>query len=54
MAVALSVFASPLFPRLLNGDLIRDTIARGVSNSVLAYVGKIAGVGTTRSYSASA
>lgn len=35
-----AVFASPLFPRLLNGDLIRDTIARGVSNSVLAYVGK--------------
>jgi len=37
-----AVFASPLFPRLLNGDLIRDTIARGVSNSVLAYVGKTA------------
>lgn len=35
-----AVFASPLFPRLLSGDLIRDTIARGVSNSVLAYVGK--------------
>jgi hypothetical protein len=40
-----AVFASPLFPRLLNGDLIRDTIARGVSNSVLAYVGKTAGGG---------
>jgi hypothetical protein len=38
-----AVFASPLFPRLLNGDLIRDTIARGVSNSVLAYIGKTAG-----------
>jgi hypothetical protein len=41
-AVKDAVFASPLFPRLLNGDLIRDTIARGVSNSVLAYVGKTA------------
>lgn len=39
-AVRDAVFASPLFPRLLNGDLVRDTIARGVSNSVLAYVGK--------------
>ena len=37
-----AVFASPLFPRLLNGDLIRDTIAKGVSNSILAYVGKAA------------
>lgn len=44
-AVKDAVFASPLFPRLLNGDLIRDTIARGVSNSVLAYVGKAAGGG---------
>jgi len=39
-AVKDAVFASPLFPRLLNGDLIRDTITRGVSNSVLAYVSK--------------
>jgi hypothetical protein len=44
-AVKDAVFASPLFPRLLNGDLIRDTIARGVSNSVLAYIGKKAGGG---------
>lgn len=44
-AVRDAVFASPLFPRLLNGDLIRDTIAKGVSNSVLAYVGKTAGGG---------
>ncbi|MDQ2776099.1 MAG: hypothetical protein M3Y57_14460, partial [Acidobacteriota bacterium] len=44
-AVKDAVFASPIFPRLLNGDLIRDTIARGVSNSVLAYVGKTASVG---------
>jgi len=35
-----AVFASPLFPRFLNGDLIRDTIARGVSNGALGYVGK--------------
>jgi len=41
-AVKDAVFASPLFPRLLNGDLIRDTIARGVSNGVLGYVGKTA------------
>jgi hypothetical protein len=41
-AVKDAIFASPLFPRLLNGNLIRDTIARGVSNSVLAYVGKTA------------
>ncbi len=39
-AVKDAAFASPVFPRLLSGDLIRDTIARGVSNSVLAYVGK--------------
>jgi len=37
-----AVFASPLFPRLLNGDLIRDTIAKGVSNSILTYIGKAA------------
>lgn len=36
------VFASPLFPRLLNGDLIRDTIAKGVRDSILTYVGKAA------------
>jgi len=52
-----AVFASPLFPRPLNPDLIlvgrpqgmehesRDTIAKGVSNSILAYVGKKAGGG---------
>jgi hypothetical protein len=44
-AVKDAVFASPIFPRLLNGDLIRDTIARGVSNSVVAYVGKKSGGG---------
>lgn len=33
-------FASPLFPRLLNPDAVKDTIARGVAGGVLAYVGK--------------
>jgi len=34
-------FASPQFPRLINGDaVIRETIARGVSQGLLAYVGK--------------
>jgi hypothetical protein len=33
-------FASPQFPRLLNGDVIKDTIVRGVENGLLAYVGK--------------
>jgi hypothetical protein len=33
-------FASPLFPRLLNGDSVKETIARGVENRLLAYVGK--------------
>jgi hypothetical protein len=32
--------ASPQFPRLLNGDVIKETIARGVANGLLAYVGK--------------
>jgi hypothetical protein len=33
-------FASPLFPRLLVPDTLRDTIAKGVQSGVLAYVGK--------------
>lgn len=33
-------FASPKFPRLLDPDSIRDMIARGVTNKMLAYVGK--------------
>jgi hypothetical protein len=33
-------FASPLLPRLLNPDSIKETIARGVENGLLAYVGK--------------
>jgi len=35
-----SFFASPQFPRLLNPDSIKDTIARGVENGMLGYVGK--------------
>ena len=35
-------FASPQFPRLLSGEVVRDTIARGVSERILAYVGKTA------------
>jgi hypothetical protein len=33
-------FASPQFPRLLGADPIRETISRGVTNGLLAYVGK--------------
>lgn len=33
-------FASPLFPRLLNPESVRDTIVRGVENGSFAYVGK--------------
>lgn len=33
-------FASPQFPRLLNPDSIKETIARGVENGMLGYVGK--------------
>lgn len=39
-AVRDAFFASPKFPRLLNAAVVRDTIARGVSNGFLAYVGK--------------
>jgi len=39
-AVRDAFFASPIFPRLLNGDAIKDTIARGVSQGMLGYVGK--------------
>ena len=42
-AVRDAFFASPLFPRLLNPDAVKETIARGVSNGQLAYVGKTAG-----------
>lgn len=33
-------FASPLFPRLLNPESIKETIARGVESGIFAYVGK--------------
>lgn len=33
-------FASPQLPTLLNAEVIRDTIAGGVSNGMLGYVGK--------------
>lgn len=33
-------FASPKFPRLLSSNGIKETIARGVSDGMLAYVGK--------------
>ncbi len=33
-------YASPLFPKLLNGDEIKDTIARGVNSGIIAYIGK--------------
>jgi len=39
-AVRDAFFASPQFPRLLNGDIVKETIARGVSGGMLAYVGK--------------
>ena len=39
-AVRDAFFASPLFPRLLNADAVKETIARGVANGQLAYVGK--------------
>lgn len=33
-------YASPQFPRLLNADVVKETIARGVEGGFLAYVGK--------------
>jgi hypothetical protein len=33
-------FASPQFPRLINAELIKDTISRGVGSGLFAYVGK--------------
>ena len=40
-AVRDAFFASPRFPRLTNPEAIKDTIARGVSSGLLAYVGKV-------------
>lgn len=39
-AVRDAFFASPQFPRLLNGDAVKETIVRGVENGLLGYVGK--------------
>jgi hypothetical protein len=39
-AVRDAFFASPQFPRLLNGEAVKETIARGVENGLLAYIGK--------------
>jgi len=33
-------YASPLFPRLTNPERVKDAIVHGVTNGVLAYVGK--------------
>jgi hypothetical protein len=38
-------FASPQFPRLLNPDSVKNTIARGVEAGLFAYVGKKTGGG---------
>src|SRR5262249_26225765 len=39
-AVRDAFFASPKFPRLLNGDSIRQTICKGAEIGMLAYVSK--------------
>jgi hypothetical protein len=39
-AVRDAFYASPVFPRLLNSDSIKQTIVRGVQDGLLAYVGK--------------
>jgi len=39
-AVRDAFFASPQFPRLLDGEVIKDTIAKGVASRILGYVGK--------------
>jgi len=39
-AVRDAFFASPLFPRLLDPEGVKETIARGVEGGVLGYVGK--------------
>jgi predicted AAA+ superfamily ATPase len=39
-AVRDAFYASPLFPRLLSPDAIKDTIARGVASGQIAYVAK--------------
>lgn len=39
-AVRDTFFASPQFPRLMSADAVKDTISKGVTNGILAYVGK--------------
>jgi hypothetical protein len=39
-AVRDAFYASPQFPRLLEPDKVRDTVARGVSEGLFGYVGK--------------
>lgn len=39
-AVRDAFYASPLFPRLVNPEAIKQTVARGVQDGVLAYVSK--------------
>jgi hypothetical protein len=39
-AVRDAFFASPLFPRLLNPEAVKETISRGVEGGQLGYVGK--------------
>jgi hypothetical protein len=34
-------FASPQFPKLLRAEVIKETIAKGVQNGILGYVGKV-------------
>lgn len=34
-------YASPLFPKLLNSEVIKDTIVKGVCSGLLGYVGKV-------------
>jgi hypothetical protein len=41
-AIRDAFFASPLFPRLLNAEVIKEAVARGVANGLLGYVGKAA------------
>jgi hypothetical protein len=36
-----ALYASPLYPRLLDANTIRETIAKGVANGFLAYLGKL-------------
>jgi Protein of unknown function (DUF499) len=39
-AIRDAFFSSPIFPRLINGDAIKNTIVRGVKEGYFAYVGK--------------